>query len=907
MMSLRCFARALVVRMLPLVILVFPCRAMALEDHGTTVKRDPNGCSVTITVQVAVSGGTDAQFNAVKAAIENCFAAGCQILCDAPNTGGCAITVTVDVKKLGDIPAGDQGKYHKVTMVAADKTSLTSGGTPNGANGTGDWRVNAPAEVYCHETGHLCGLPDKYCGRQTEDLGFKEPVCGAKMPDPCNCEFEAGKNRCSKPCNNTNANDVMAVTATVGNKISCAQILKIVEAAGLLSCPKEPCCTLPPPCPGNNKIEDTENPGSPNYLPTLTPVCASGIITGFDAKPSAFAFYIQNAFADGPHPWTGVQAFCGAFNYNASVPGTPTGGNLALGDSVIVYGRTQEFPATNGTTEIEGPDGIQSTNDMIIWKKNGGNLLPAFKIGTTRDFNWIPAISGSTAEPWEGCLVRINGPLRVGRNSGSPTLPANSFLVVSNSLPSDSVLIDGNTLTTFGAPPVSTNIDFVQGILNQNTSSGVNSYRIQLRNTNDIAVAAPPNLIDAYPIEDNQLRLVFDKNLDPATAQNPSRYSLGSGISGSTVNTATLVSGTAVVLQISSVLADGDLETITAQGIGTATCPTCLMSSQTLGFVNGVIPIAMIQAPDPALLHPCDDRSRYAGPGASFGTRLTTRGVAVQSYGGLYYIQDASAQRGGVAVFGPSQVLVNGHRYRIACRVQEFGGETEIVSTVDILDEGVAPAPTPLVSTVHALSDTTCDAVPNSLTTGEDYEGVLVHVDQVRVVPFNTPPTDPAPGGSFRVVQPTAPTAPDTILVSALGGRYAFDANPGMVVDVTGVLHSSSGTFQLLPRSDADITLKLSSVDGIAASGVRLRVSPNPGTPSTVSFTIPEKSEVEVGIYDLQGRRVVQLFRGVLEAGTHTRRWDGRDASGRRMVAGVYYYRLRVGAQVWTSRGVHLE
>jgi hypothetical protein len=904
MNTLRRPARALVAGILPLFILVLPCRALALENQGTTVKRDANGCSIVITVQVAVSGGTDAQFNAVKTALQNCFATGCQVLCDAPNTGGCAITVTVDVKKLGDIPVGDQGKYHKVTMVDAGKTSLTRGGTPNGASGTGDWAKDASAEEYCHECGHLCGLGDKYCGKQTENLGFTEPVCGTKLPDPCDCAPAAGQKRCTKPCNNTNANDVMAAL-TAGNKISCTQILKIVEAAGMLSCPKAPCCTLPPPCPGSNKIEDLENPSSPFHPPVLASVCASGIITGFDANPSAYAFYIQNAFADGAHPWSGIQAFTGAFNYNASLPGTPTGGNLAIGDSVIVYGRTQEFPASNGTSEIEGPDGIQSTNDMVVWKKNSGNLVPAFHVGTTHELNWIAAISAPTAEPWEGCLVKINGPLRVGRNTGSP-LSANTFLLVSSLSPSDTVLVDGNTLTTFGAPPVGTNIDFVQGILNQNTTSGVNSYRIQLRNSNDIAAAAPPNLVDAYPIEDNQIRLIFDKSLDPPSAQTPSHYSLGSGISGSIINTATMASPTTVVLQINSVLVDGDYESVSASGIGAQTCPSCLMSSQTLNFVNGVIPIAMVQGPDPAFLHPCDDRSRYAGPGASLGTRLTTRGIAVQSYSGLYYIEDPTAQRSGVSVFGPLQPLVNGHRYRIAGRVQEFAGETEITSTVDVLDEGAVAAPTPLVSTVHTLSDTTCDAT-QSLVTGEDFEGVLVHVDQVRVVAFNTPPTDPVAGGAFRVVQPTGPTAPDTILVSALGGRYTFDANPGMVVNVTGVLHFDTGTYRILPRSDADITLSLSSVDDSPASGVRLLVSPNPGTTSTVSFTIPAKAEVDLGIYDLQGRRVTQLFRGVLEAGTHTRQWDGHDASGRSVGAGIYYYRLRVGAKVWTSRGVRLE
>jgi len=38
----------------------------------------------------------------------------------------------------------------------------------------------------------------------------------------------------------------------------------------------------------------------------------------------------------------------------------------------VVYGRTQEFPATDGETEIEGPDGVTSSNDIVIRKVSSG-------------------------------------------------------------------------------------------------------------------------------------------------------------------------------------------------------------------------------------------------------------------------------------------------------------------------------------------------------------------------------------------------------------------------------------------------------------------------------------------------------------------------------------------------------
>ena len=785
-------------------------------------------------------------------------------------------------------------------------------------------------------------------------------------------------------------------------------------------------------CPDSVTLFSVQNPDTtqaPCHPATLDTVLGvRGIITAFDARPSAYGFYIQNTFATGPQPWTGVDVFTGAFNYNAAVPGTPTGGNLARGDSVVIYGTTQEFPATNGETEIEGPDAVQSTNDIIIRKISSGNALPAPKVGTTAQYNWIPAVSVATAEPFEGCLVRINGPLKVARVATGLGVQGNNFLIVNPAAPADSVLIDGFTLFLFGTPPLNTNVDFVQGILNQRDGASVNSYRIQLRDANDISLAAPPNLVEAYPLEDNKLRLLYDKNLDLTSAQNEANYSLGSGIDGSTVDLATLVggAGTVVELTITSVRSDGDAESITSQNIGTASCPTCLEPSQTLNFAQGVIPISMIQAPDPANLSPCDDRSRFAGPGTAFGTRITTRGVAVHSYGSLYYIEDqAGGNRSGISIFGPLTPLVPGRKYRIACRVQEFGGETEIVNTVDILDEGVQAVPAPVVRQVSVLSDTACDASQNRLT-GEDYEGMLVRVNKARVAAFANPPRDPVAGGSFLVHQnlwnedvrlrwvgdatqevptnaslatgsgtvtvntltntlsynithnvanetaahihgPAArgvnagvlvglPAGPnkvgtwnypeaqeanilngltyinihsaafgggeirgqidgfgvqqrDTILVSSLGGKYTFDADTGMVVNVTGVLHFDNGTFRILPRSNADIEITdVSGIgDGPGTIGLALNVRPNPGVSHKISFVLPKSGNVDLGVYDVLGRRVAVIASGVMEAGQHSRTWNGRLADGSKAGAGVYFYRLKQGNEELTFRAVKLN
>ncbi|MBI5709152.1 MAG: hypothetical protein HZC42_02455 [Candidatus Eisenbacteria bacterium] len=77
-----------------------------------------------------------------------------------------------------------------------------------------------------------------------------------------------------------------------------------------------------------------------------------------------------------------------------------------------------------------------------------------------------------------------------------------------------------------------------------------------------------------------------------------------------------------------------------------------------------------------------------------------------------------------------------------------------------------------------------------------------------------------------------------------------------------------------------------------------LRVSPafpNPASAgSRVELELPRTARVEAGIYDVAGRLVRTLERGELPAGRRALRWDGLDAAGARVGAGLYFYRVRV-------------
>ena len=73
---------------------------------------------------------------------------------------------------------------------------------------------------------------------------------------------------------------------------------------------------------------------------------------------------------------------------------------------------------------------------------------------------------------------------------------------------------------------------------------------------------------------------------------------------------------------------------------------------------------------------------------------------------------------------------------------------------------------------------------------------------------------------------------------------------------------------------------------------LRLGASPNPTMgESRVRFDVPRPASVLFSVFDAGGRRVATLGRGTYDAGAGEILWDGRDASGRPVPAGVYFVR----------------
>ena len=107
----------------------------------------------------------------------------------------------------------------------------------------------------------------------------------------------------------------------------------------------------------------------------------------------------------------------------------------------------------------------------------------------------------------------------------------------------------------------------------------------------------------------------------------------------------------------------------------------------------------------------------------------------------------------------------------------------------------------------------------------------------------------------------------------------------------TGVAHQVSVTAVTDPQVPAAFTL--------------LPPYPNPFNPATTLrlYVAPAADpRLEVGIFDLRGRRVRNLHNGAAEPGWRTMTWDGRDDAGRQLASGVYFVQARQADRVQTFK-----
>jgi len=99
------------------------------------------------------------------------------------------------------------------------------------------------------------------------------------------------------------------------------------------------------------------------------------------------------------------------------------------------------------------------------------------------------------------------------------------------------------------------------------------------------------------------------------------------------------------------------------------------------------------------------------------------------------------------------------------------------------------------------------------------------------------------------------------------------------------------------------------STENYQQTGVALSATKNPvirGEDVRMTFSVPGDEYVTLVVYDVKGRVVAKVFDGVVGPGSHSAVWDGREARGETVAAGVYYVALSHGASTQAARVVVL-
>ncbi len=179
-------------------------------------------------------------------------------------------------------------------------------------------------------------------------------------------------------------------------------------------------------------------------------------------------------------------------------------------------------------------------------------------------------------------------------------------------------------------------------------------------------------------------------------------------------------------------------------------------------------------------------------------------------------------------------------------------------------------------------------------------------------------PTSPARRGSVAVAPGSRRVVvKDDVAYVAGGGAgvHAYDvSDPEAPAWIGGggaaaTAIRDGGTCLVLPGAVAplDCSALVATPQSVPVpSTPAVSVAPNPFNPRVVvHFALPRAGRAELGVCDLRGRRVRELWRGDKPAGRHEVVWDGADAAGRAQPSGVYLVQLRTN-QGTTSQKVTL-
>jgi PKD repeat protein len=168
--------------------------------------------------------------------------------------------------------------------------------------------------------------------------------------------------------------------------------------------------------------------------------------------------------------------------------------------------------------------------------------------------------------------------------------------------------------------------------------------------------------------------------------------------------------------------------------------------------------------------------------------------------------------------------------------------------------------------------------------------------------------------GATVTAQHGGPTSGIVTGTTGADGRVVLETPPTSIVAVPWCFTVIDvGRSGCLYQPDSNVATEQCESSTLAAGSaapglLALRVSPNPSRgESVIELSLPLAERVRVTVIDLSGRQVREIVTGLLPAGEHAMRWDGRDAAGRAVGAGVYFVTAEAGDRRMSARALRIH
>jgi hypothetical protein len=161
-------------------------------------------------------------------------------------------------------------------------------------------------------------------------------------------------------------------------------------------------------------------------------------------------------------------------------------------------------------------------------------------------------------------------------------------------------------------------------------------------------------------------------------------------------------------------------------------------------------------------------------------------------------------------------------------------------------------------------------------------------------------------------------------ITDSTGQRLWNEKDIGVVLQSIGGLRTTTdgaGGFILVGYRESDFTIRAQQVSVLGNLGevisdihesfsrsrptgfILYQNYPNPFNPTTtISYTLPTTTFVDLMIFDINGRQVKQLTKGLQSPGTHRAIWDGTNDQGKNVSSGVYFSRLKTEGKALTRK-----